>query len=120
MEKYCKKLVSKCIYIQILKCTDTELLGQFMETGGWKLAHSWLKEGIESKNWALLQELLELLLLCPVDVPRLQSNDAPRLVKGLSREGSGNDGKCRFDSISSDFKNSKMKKKLILFHLYFE
>lgn len=44
------------------------------------------------RNWPLVQELLELLLLCPVDVPRLQSNDAPRLVKGLSREGSGNDG----------------------------
>lgn len=100
MEKYCKKLVSKCIYIQILKCTDTELLGQFMEAGGWKLAHGWLKEGIETRNWPLVQELLELLLLCPVDVPRLQSNDAPRLVKGLSREGSGNDGKF---SISTHF-----------------
>lgn len=95
MEKYCKKLVSKCIYIQILKCTDTELLGEFMEAGGWKLVHAWLKEGIETRNWPLAQELLELLLLCPVDVPRLQSNDAPRLVKGLSREGSGNDGKSR-------------------------
>lgn len=93
MEKYCKKLVSKCIYIQILKCTETDLLGQFMEAGGWKLVHGWLKEGIDNKNWPLVQELLELLLLCPVDVPRLQSNDAPRLVKGLSREGSGDEGK---------------------------
>lgn len=101
MEKYCKKLVSKCIYIQILKCTDTELLGQFMEAGGWKLAHGWLKEGIEMRNWPLVQELLELLLLCPVDVPRLQSNDAPRLVKGLSREGSGNDGE--FSTIFFDW-----------------
>lgn len=92
MGKYSKKLVSKCIYIQILKCTDTELLGEFMTYGGWALAHSWLSDGIESKNWALVQELLELLLLCPVDVPRLQSNSAPKLVKTLSRE-EGNDGK---------------------------
>lgn len=86
MSKYSKKLVSKCIYIQILKCTETELLGQFMSVGGWTLVHSWLSDGIDSKNWPLVQELLELLLLCPVDVPRLQSNSAPKLVKGLSRE----------------------------------
>lgn len=66
-----------------------------MEAGGWKLAHSWLKEGTDNKNWPLIQELLELLLLCPVDVPRLQSNDAPRLVKGLSRDGAGNDGELK-------------------------
>lgn len=92
MSKYSKKLVSKCIYIQILKCTETELLGQFMSVGGWSLVHSWLNDGIESKNWPLVQELLELLLLCPVDVPRLQSNSAPKLVKGLSREEE-NEGK---------------------------
>lgn len=93
MSKYSKKLVSKCIYIQILKCTETELLGQFMSVGGWGLVHSWLQDGIDSKNWPLVQELLELLLLCPVDVPRLQSNSAPKLVKGLSREEE-NDGTC--------------------------
>lgn len=91
MAKYSKKLVSKCIYIQILKCTETELLGQFMGAGGWALVHSWLTDGVMGKNWPLVQELLELLLLCPVDVPRLQSNSAPKLVKGLSREG-GNEG----------------------------
>lgn len=57
-----------------------------MGCGGWPLVHSWLSDGIESKNWPLVQELLELLLLCPVDVPRLQSNTAPKLVKSLSRE----------------------------------
>lgn len=94
MSKYSKKLVSKCIYIQILKCTETELLGQFMSVGGWSLVHSWLIDGVDSKNWPLVQELLELLLLCPVDVPRLQSNSAPKLVKGLSREEE-NEGECR-------------------------
>lgn len=100
MSKYSKKLVSKCIYIQILKCTETELLGQFMSVGGWSLVHAWLQDGIESKNWPLVQELLELLLLCPVDVPRLQSNSAPKLVKGLSREDE-NDGKCRISCVVS-------------------
>lgn len=98
MTKYSKKLVSKCIYIQILKCTETELLGQFMSVGGWGLVHAWLQDGIESKNWPLVEELLELLLLCPVDVPRLQSNSAPKLVKGLSREEE-NDGKLKISHL---------------------
>lgn len=92
MGRFSKKLVSKCIYIQILKCTETELLGQFMFGGGWSLAYTWLNDGIVSKNWPLVQEILELLLLCPVDVQRLKSNSAPKLVKQLSKEG-GVEGK---------------------------
>lgn len=84
MAKFSKKLVSKCIYIQILKCTETELLGQFMAAGGWTLTHLWLQDGITSLNWAFVQELLEMLLMCPVDGNRLKSNTAPRLVKTLS------------------------------------
>uniref|UniRef100_A0AAG5DDS6 TFIIS N-terminal domain-containing protein n=1 Tax=Anopheles atroparvus TaxID=41427 RepID=A0AAG5DDS6_ANOAO len=86
MAKFSKKLVSKCIYIQILKCTETDLLGQFMQTGGWALVHMWLVDGIGSKNWPLIQELLELLLCCPVDVERLKINSTPRLVKSLSTD----------------------------------
>lgn len=86
MTKYSKKLVSKCIYIQILKCTETELLGLFMGSGGWRLVHMWLTESIVSKNWPLIQELLELLLLCPVDIERLKTNNCPKIVKELSKE----------------------------------
>ncbi|KAL9707392.1 hypothetical protein quinque_010910 [Culex quinquefasciatus] len=88
MAKFSKKLVSKCIYIQILKCTETDLLGQFMAAGGWSLVHMWLADGITTKNWPLIQELLELLLCCPVDVERLKSNTAPKLVKSLSKDSS--------------------------------
>lgn len=95
MDKFSKKLVSKCIYIQICKCTETELLDQFMAAGGWSLAHNWLSDGILSQNWALVCELLELLLLCPVDVARLKSNSAPKLVKQLSKDGS-QECKCFF------------------------
>lgn len=52
------------------------------------MTHGWLQEAIESDNWPLVQELLELLLLCPVDVTRLRSNSAPKLVKNLSKEAS--------------------------------
>ncbi|KOB66630.1 Pnuts protein [Operophtera brumata] len=87
MTKFSKKLVSKCIYIQILKCTETELLGLFMGSGGWLLVHVWLTESIVAKNWPLVRELLELLLLCPVDIERLKTNNCPKLVKELSKDG---------------------------------
>lgn len=61
---------------------------RFMAAGGWNLIHMWLTDGILAKNWALIQELLELLLLCPVDIERLKSNNCPKLIKGLSKEGS--------------------------------
>nr|CAD7427127.1 unnamed protein product [Timema monikensis] len=86
MTKFSKKLVSKCIYVQILKITQTELLGMFMGAGGWNLTHVWLSDAIMAKNWPLIQELLELLLICPVDVERLKTNSCPKLIKGLSRE----------------------------------
>lgn len=59
-----------------------------MTAGGWNLIHTWLTDGILAKNWALIQELLELMLLCPVDIERLKSNNSPKLIKGLSKEGS--------------------------------
>ncbi|CAB3231162.1 unnamed protein product [Arctia plantaginis] len=86
MTKYSKKLVSKCIYIQILKCTETDLLGLFMGSEGWLLVHMWLTESIVAKNWPLVKELLELLLLCPVDIERLKTNNCPKLVKELSKD----------------------------------
>ncbi|XP_045510875.1 serine/threonine-protein phosphatase 1 regulatory subunit 10 [Colias croceus] len=87
MTTYSKKLVSKCIYIQILKCTDLELLALFMGCGGWRLVHMWLTESIVAQNWPLVRELLELLLLCPVDIERLKTNNNPKLVKELSKDG---------------------------------
>lgn len=57
-----------------------------MAAGGWSLVYTWLNDGIRAGNWPLVQELLELLLLCPVDVHRLKINAAPKLVKGLCKD----------------------------------
>lgn len=84
MEKYSKKLVSKCIYIQILKNTEAELLDQFMSLGGWTLVYQWLHDGNESKNWPFVTEILEMFLLCPVESSRLKLNKTPVIVKELN------------------------------------
>ncbi|XP_046398553.1 serine/threonine-protein phosphatase 1 regulatory subunit 10-like isoform X2 [Ischnura elegans] len=86
MTKFSKKLVSKCIYIQILRATKSDLLDMFMAAGGWNLTHQWLLDAIMAKNHPLNCEILQLLSLCPVNVERLRSNSCPKLVKGLSLE----------------------------------
>lgn len=85
MTKFSKKLVSKCVYVLILKNTETNLLGSFMAEGGWNLVHVWLQDAYVNKNWPLVKELLLLLLITPADVERLKMNNLPKVVKGLSR-----------------------------------
>lgn len=86
MTKYSKKLVSKCIYVSILKATETELLEMFMSAGGWNLIFTWLSDGVTAKNWPLVAELVDLLLICPVDIDKLKSNACPKLIKSLSKD----------------------------------
>ncbi len=38
---------------------------RFLGQNGWYLLHTWLTDAYESRNTALLTELLELLTLCP-------------------------------------------------------
>nr|XP_018906663.1 PREDICTED: serine/threonine-protein phosphatase 1 regulatory subunit 10-like [Bemisia tabaci] len=86
IQKFSTKLVSKCIYISILKATDVKLINSFMGAGGWKLLHTWLESSMAAENWPLTVELLELLQLVPVDLERLKSNTIPKLVKSLSKQ----------------------------------
>uniref|UniRef100_A0A6P7EXL0 Serine/threonine-protein phosphatase 1 regulatory subunit 10-like n=1 Tax=Diabrotica virgifera virgifera TaxID=50390 RepID=A0A6P7EXL0_DIAVI len=85
MTKFSKKLVSKCIYILILKNTKTELLDTFMAEGGWTLIQTWLQDAVHTSNRHLVKEIIGLLLITPVDVERLKTNILPKLIKSLSR-----------------------------------
>uniref|UniRef100_A0A0K8SQU9 Serine/threonine-protein phosphatase 1 regulatory subunit 10 n=1 Tax=Lygus hesperus TaxID=30085 RepID=A0A0K8SQU9_LYGHE len=86
MSKFSKKLVSKCIYVLILRTTEPDLLDMFMSAGGWDLTFNWLSDGIQMRNWPLVVEMVELLLLCPVDIERLKGNNCPKLIKMLSKD----------------------------------
>lgn len=85
MTKFSKKLVSKCVYVLILKSTENELVDLFMGEGGWSLIQTWLQDAVQTSNWDLVQEILGLLLVTPVDVERLKLNILPKLIKSLSR-----------------------------------
>lgn len=85
MTKFSKKLVSKCVYILILKQTEQVLVDLFMSEGGWNLVHMWLQDAINGSNYSFVYEILSLLLVTPVDVERLKLNNIPKLIKQLSR-----------------------------------
>lgn len=87
MTKFSKKLVSKVIYTLILKSTEPSLISLFMAEGGWRLIHLWLQEAMNTNNMSLTKEVLELLLIAPVDVGLLRSNyGIPKLVKTLTKK----------------------------------
>lgn len=57
-----------------------------MAEGGWALVFQWLDESISNSNHALIREILELLLICPITLDRLKENNCPKVVKSLSKD----------------------------------
>lgn len=90
MQKFSRKLVSKCIYIQILKATRPDLLDRFLERNGWDLLNLWFSDAIKAQNWPFCLELIELFSQCPISASRLKDNvelnSAPRLINQLRQE----------------------------------
>jgi protein phosphatase 1 regulatory subunit 10 len=84
MSKFSKKLVSKCVYVEILHATSDELLGVYMEDGGWELVSTWIKESVASNNGPLLETLLTLTLKSDLSLTLLELNDCPKCVKNLT------------------------------------
>lgn len=92
MQKFSRKLVSKCIYIRILKATANELLEQFLDKRGWELLNQWFSDAIKTQNWPLCREMIQLFNMCPISASRLKENvdenHAPKLINQLRQETS--------------------------------
>ncbi|XP_050440993.1 serine/threonine-protein phosphatase 1 regulatory subunit 10-like [Adelges cooleyi] len=87
MGKFSKKIVSKSLYVFILKETKStpNLLNIFMDAGGWGLIYLWLKDAVETDNIVLIRDLLSIFHIVPVTMERLKANGGPKLVKKLSK-----------------------------------
>ncbi len=90
MYKFSKKLVSKCIYVQILKATTPDLLDKFLEERGWDLLNAWFADAIRTQNWSFCVEMIQLFAQCPITAARLkenvEQNHAPKLINQLRHE----------------------------------
>lgn len=90
MHKFSRTLVSKCIYVQILKATTPNLLERFLGEQGWELVNAWFSDAVKNQNWPFCNEMIELFGLCPISANRLkdnvENNHAPRLINQLRAE----------------------------------
>ncbi|KAF7494221.1 Serine/threonine-protein phosphatase 1 regulatory subunit 10 [Sarcoptes scabiei] len=85
MKSYSTKLVSKCIYHQILMSTKPDVLEQFLQIGGWDLIYIWVKSSRDLGNVTFLIDLLKLLQILPMSLERLRQNECPKIVKKLCK-----------------------------------
>lgn len=61
-------------------------VNRFMAEGGWGLLFQWLGDAITTSNNPFIKEVLLLLIKCPISVDRLKESNAPRTIKGLSKD----------------------------------
>ncbi|XP_040260988.1 serine/threonine-protein phosphatase 1 regulatory subunit 10 [Bufo bufo] len=84
--KESKKLVSRCIYLNIVLQTQApELLSKFIRVGGYKLLNNWLTYARTNNNSPLLHQILLTLQHLPLTVDHLKLNNTAKLVKQLSK-----------------------------------
>ncbi|XP_016847209.1 serine/threonine-protein phosphatase 1 regulatory subunit 10 isoform X3 [Anolis carolinensis] len=84
--KAAQKMVSRCIYLNILLQTRAQdILSKFIKVGGYKLLNTWLTGSKASNNVPLLQQILLTLQHLPLTVDHLKQNNTAKLVKQLSK-----------------------------------
>ncbi|KAG2469038.1 serine/threonine-protein phosphatase 1 regulatory subunit 10 [Polypterus senegalus] len=83
-----QKMVSRCIYLNILLQTKSQdHLNKFIRVGGYKLLNAWLTYAKSTSNAPLMQLILQTLQMLPLTVDHLKQNNTAKLVKQLSKTG---------------------------------
>ncbi|KFO95235.1 Serine/threonine-protein phosphatase 1 regulatory subunit 10, partial [Calypte anna] len=73
-----QKMVSRCIYLNILLQTRAQdILGKFIRIGGYKLLNTWLTTSKASNNVPFLQQILLTLQHLPLTVDHLKQGPLP-------------------------------------------
>ncbi|XP_062454546.1 serine/threonine-protein phosphatase 1 regulatory subunit 10 isoform X2 [Rhea pennata] len=81
-----QKMVSRCIYLNILLQTRAQdVLAKFIRVGGYKLLNTWLTSSKAANNVPFLQQILLTLQHLPLTVDHLKQNNTAKLVKQLSK-----------------------------------
>jgi len=84
--KDASKLVSRCVYLNILRVTSSsDAIEKFIEVGGWDILNTWLDLSRTDNNEPLLGEILEVYQNLPVTVSLLKKNGAAKTIKHLTK-----------------------------------
>ena len=86
MMKDSQKLVSKCVYVNVLRATkEPAVLELFTQTGGWDLLNHWLEEAKTDSNEAFLTELLKVYMQIPITIDLLKKTGCAKTIKHISK-----------------------------------
>lgn len=94
MMKDAEKLMSRCVYLNILKATcrqakqseeKRDTLEKFLSTGGWGILNKWLLEFTKSENFPVLLELIDVLKILPITVELLKQGNTGKLIKQMTK-----------------------------------
>jgi len=94
MMKDAEKLMSRCVYLNILKATCKQALlsdekrntlDKFLMTGGWGILNKWLHEFTKSENFPVLLELIDVLRILPITVELLKQGNTGKLIKQMTK-----------------------------------
>ncbi|GIY53347.1 hypothetical protein CDAR_39612 [Caerostris darwini] len=102
MKKFSKKLVSRCVYTNVLLATAPEILSEYLDKGGWDTINKWLDYAKSSSSPSFLIEMLKLCKLLPMSVSRLKENNTAKLVKSLTKH-ENNEVKTLSSELVSDW-----------------
>ena len=96
MQKFSKKLVSKCIYVHILCASSEHLLEAFLNQKGWDLLNAWFEDAYETENYYLCGDLIKLFSVCPMTPARLKENVEINqvIINSFSFHNSRNSAMC--------------------------
>ncbi|XP_054715225.1 serine/threonine-protein phosphatase 1 regulatory subunit 10-like isoform X2 [Uloborus diversus] len=103
MKKFSKKLVSRCVYCNVLQATKPEILSDYLEEGGWDTINIWLQYAKSSASHSFLLEMLKLCRQLPMTVTRLKENNTAKLIKSLTKHEN-----AEVKTISSELVNKWM------------
>lgn len=104
MKKFSRKLVSRCVYVNVLRASESDAVEAFLMKGGWETIHTWLQETKKSDNHPFLVELLKLYKTLPMTVERLKENSSAKIIKTLTKSGQD-----EIKALATDVVNSWVK-----------
>ena len=91
--KDAEKLVTKCVYSNILRATvEKPVLAAFIAEGGWDVLNDWLQLARADINDAFLRELLKVYSQIPITVNLLKQNSCAKTIKQISKSDNAGNG----------------------------
>ncbi|GFR26369.1 hypothetical protein TNCT_449722 [Trichonephila clavata] len=85
MKKFSRKLVSRCVYCNVLIATEPDILSEYLDKGGWDTINTWLEYAKSSTSPSFLIEMLKLCKILPMTLNRLKENTTAKLIKSLTK-----------------------------------